>query len=59
MTQVELSIEYDRVVIGNLHLGETPTYQMKEYCDANQNDIINIGRVLESGTEEGFSYIIL
>ncbi len=42
-----------------LQLVETPTYQMKEHCDTNHNDMRKIGRVLESGTEEVFFYIIL
>ncbi len=42
-----------------LHLGENPTYQMKEHWDAIQNHMRKIGRVLESGTEEVFFYIVL
>lgn len=39
------------------HLGETPTYQMKEDSGVIQNDMRKIGMVLISVTEEMYSII--
>ncbi len=36
----------------SLYVGETPTYQMNEHCNATQDDTREMGRVTESGIFE-------